>query len=249
LITGVPGVGKTTLVRKITQHLVEAGKTVRGFYSLEKREGGAGKGGRRIGFDFIPVPEGTAGPASPLARLSEPGDQQPKVGSYSVDVASIDRIASNHLRCPSASSGDVAPTYVIVDEIGKMELFSSTFKTLVTRLFDPVGASSGPRRGSGRGGRVVGGAFASGGRGARRGGTVSVGGNAETRSVSGNEALVVIATLPVIPTRGQPNPFIEGIRNRKDATLFTVTRENRDALYAEILSHLSPLSSANRAPP
>ena len=61
LITGVPGVGKTTLVRKITQHLVEEGKTVKGFFTLEKREGGTGGGGRRIGFDFVPVPEGTAG--------------------------------------------------------------------------------------------------------------------------------------------------------------------------------------------
>ena len=60
LLTGVPGVGKTTLVRRICQHLADNGKKLQGFYTAEKRQGESGAG-KRIGFDIIPVPEGVAG--------------------------------------------------------------------------------------------------------------------------------------------------------------------------------------------
>jgi nucleoside-triphosphatase THEP1 len=43
---------------------------------------------------------------------------------------------------------------------------------------------------------------------------------------------VVVATIPI--AKGQ-NPFIERVRNRKDAKLFTVTRGNRDFIMEEIL--------------
>ena len=127
-------------------------------------------------------------------------------------------------------------TYYVVDEIGKMELFSSTFKTLVSRLFDSAGGPGGEAgRGAGRGlSRTL--------RGARGGGGGPIGRGAVRAAtderVSAESKIVVIATLPVVPNRGKPNPFIEGIRNRTDAILYTVTRENRDTLFDEIVEHL-----------
>ena len=146
------------------------------------------------------------------------------MGQYVVDVPSFDTIASSQLRLSGgkgairrgmgggrngggvrggggAGSGREAATaagteqsvnYFIVDEIGKMELFSSCFKNLVSLLFDS----------------------------------------------SEDNGVRVVATIPVIPARGQPNPFIEKIRGRKDVLIFTVTRDNRDAILADILADL-----------
>lgn len=46
----VPGVGKTTLVKKVCEALVSARVTVNGFYTEEVRESG-----RRVGFDVVTV--------------------------------------------------------------------------------------------------------------------------------------------------------------------------------------------------
>jgi len=209
LLTGVPGIGKTTLIHQVCEHLEKSGQSYRGFYTAEKREGGGGGGrgggGRRIGFDIIPVP---SGPSSPLARLSDnnPQDRRPKVGQYVVDLPSIDRMASTQLKIggvgvgrgagsrvgaaiEAASVGVFATGVFFIVEIGKMELFSSTFKSLVSRLFDADGVR-------------------------------------------------VIATIPVVPARGNPNPFIENIRARKDASLFTVTKDNRDTIFGDIVALL-----------
>jgi len=129
LLTGPPGVGKTTLVQQICDHLVSNNVKFKGFYTTEKRE--RADGGKRIGFDVVPVP---SGPASPLSRLSDgnPQDRRPKVGQYAVDLTSFERTALSQL----ALDGSLI---YIVDEIGKMELFSDNFKKAVMKLFDAKG--------------------------------------------------------------------------------------------------------------
>ncbi len=49
LITGIPGIGKTTVLRKVTERLGDV--RVCGFYTEELREQGIRRGFRLIGFD------------------------------------------------------------------------------------------------------------------------------------------------------------------------------------------------------
>jgi nucleoside-triphosphatase THEP1 len=89
-ITSPPGVGKTTMVQRLLKQLRDdVGEVLdmSGFYTEELR-----KGPERTGFDLVKV-GGTGrqedGPhRDALARL---GQDQPKVGKYTVDVASFER--------------------------------------------------------------------------------------------------------------------------------------------------------------
>jgi nucleoside-triphosphatase len=121
---GRPGVGKTTVARRLIGHLRERGLSVAGFTTDEIRERG-----RRIGFTV----EGVEGDRAVLASTRYPGP--PRVGRYGVDVAAFEKIAL------AALAGDSAARVVVVDELGKMELHSEPFREAVTRLFDrPVAA-------------------------------------------------------------------------------------------------------------
>jgi len=108
LITGVPGSGKTTLIRSLLAELpVHAG----GFVTEEIREEG-----ERVGFRVAAL-DGRAGT---LAHTR--GVKGPRVGRYQVDVAAFERVGVAALEA-AAREADV----IVVDEIGKMELWSSRF--------------------------------------------------------------------------------------------------------------------------
>ncbi|GAB5359823.1 hypothetical protein AAMO2058_000575500 [Amorphochlora amoebiformis] len=113
-VTGQPGSGKTTLVMAIVQALMEQGVRCKGFYTEECREAGM-----RVGFDVVTIPEGVR---APLARKKGP-THWPKVGSYSVDVVSFERVGIPSLLISPNENVDV----VICDEIGRMELKSPKF--------------------------------------------------------------------------------------------------------------------------
>ena len=117
LITGVPGCGKTTFVRKLAAAL--AGERIAGFYTEELRVAGERQGFRLIGFD---------GEQGIIAHVDF--DHRQRVSKYGVDVSAIDHLAARTLVL--ATDVDV----YLVDEIGKMECLSAGFVSRMTALLD-----------------------------------------------------------------------------------------------------------------
>lgn len=107
LLTGAPGVGKTTVIRRVAAEL--DAKRLGGFYTEEMREGGARRGFRLVNFQ---------GKERVIAHVTFSKDH--RVGRYGVDVAAVDDAAS--LLAP-----DPAAQAYLVDEIGKMECLSERF--------------------------------------------------------------------------------------------------------------------------
>lgn len=116
LLTGTPGVGKTTVLRKVAAAL--SGKRVTGFYTEEMRS----SGGERTGFRIA----GFNGRNGVMAQAGFPGSF--RVGKYGVDVALIDELA------PSFLAYDAAADVYLVDEIGKMECMSRKFVAAMSKL-------------------------------------------------------------------------------------------------------------------
>lgn len=117
LLEGRPGIGKSTLARRLLALLQQAGVPVAGFTTAELRTGG-----RREGFAV----EAVSGARGILAHVDLPGP--PRVGRYGVDLPAFERVALPALRAPR--TGGV----VVVDELGKMELASAAFSEAVTEL-------------------------------------------------------------------------------------------------------------------
>jgi nucleoside-triphosphatase len=116
LLTGLPGCGKTTVVRKVADLLRGLAS---GFYTEEIRDAE----GRRVGFQVTSL-EGERGE---LARKGE--GSGPRVGSYRVNVEDFERIA-----LPSLDAA--GRRVLLVDEIGKMECFSEAFVRRVRKAFE-----------------------------------------------------------------------------------------------------------------
>jgi nucleoside-triphosphatase len=120
LLEGRPGIGKTTVARRLLRLLREAGVPVGGFITRELRAGG-----RREGF-MVEAASGVE--EEVLAHVGLPGP--PRVGRYGVDLATFERVALPALRTPG--TGGV----VVVDELGKMELASAPFRDAVVELLE-----------------------------------------------------------------------------------------------------------------
>jgi nucleoside-triphosphatase len=117
LLTSAPGVGKTTLIQRLLTRLPgPAG----GFYTEEIRERG-----KRVGFRLVTL----AGESVTLAHVDIP--KRFRVGRYGVDVAALDRVGVVGIRQAVA-----ARHIVVVDEIGKMELFSQVFRAAVLEAME-----------------------------------------------------------------------------------------------------------------
>ncbi|KAJ8250719.1 hypothetical protein COCON_G00226410 [Conger conger] len=136
-LTGPPGVGKTTLVKKACETLAGSGEILDGFYTEEVRERG-----RRVGFDVVTL-SGNRG------RLSRVGDssthsagRQYRVGQYAVDLLSFENLVLPLFRNVgvAAVSGGKR-SVLVVDEIGKMELFSQQFVRAVKQALEGNGCS------------------------------------------------------------------------------------------------------------
>ncbi|MBN1351902.1 NTPase [candidate division KSB1 bacterium] len=117
LLTGRPGTGKTTLIKKALESCsLQAG----GFYTQELREHG-----HRTGFEIISL----AGQKAVMAHINM--KSRYKVGKYGVDKSEIERIAIKSI-FDALDDDDI----IIIDEIGKMELLSDRFKQAVLTALD-----------------------------------------------------------------------------------------------------------------
>jgi nucleoside-triphosphatase len=120
LVTGAPGVGKTTLVHTLCRQL--ASFNPHGFYTEEIREGGIRKGFALVSLD---------GKRSVLSHMNVRSPR--RVGKYGVDVKSFETfLDSLH---PKGTAGSL----IVIDEIGKMECFSAAFVSLAGSLLDGAG--------------------------------------------------------------------------------------------------------------
>lgn len=115
LITGLPGSGKTTLVRRVAELLSDL--RIAGFYTQEIREGGS-----RIGFELV----GLDGRKSLLAHVTI--NSSHRVGKYGVDIWALEKFL--------AAMQDQDPDLVVIDEIGKMECFSPAFRQYIRDMLD-----------------------------------------------------------------------------------------------------------------
>ncbi len=120
LVTGTPGCGKTTQVRRVAQGLPGVQKA--GFLTTEIRVGG-----ERAGFALVTC-DGRKGT---LSHVQFPGP--PRVGRYGVDLPGFEAFLNG---IPFTAPGT---RLVLIDEIGKMECFSPLFRrTVVACLDGPV---------------------------------------------------------------------------------------------------------------
>ena len=114
LLVGRPGIGKTTVIKQVVERL---GDRAGGFYTEEIRGPGGRKGFRLLTLD---------GREAVMAHIDLKGGGRPRVSRYGVDVGAIERVGVAALR-RAMQAGQV----VVVDEVGKMELFCGPFKDVV----------------------------------------------------------------------------------------------------------------------
>lgn len=119
VLTGAPGIGKTTAVIHVARALKDRGLNVGGIISRELRTNNI-----RIGFEFVDL---VTNDTNVLAFITGNG---PKVGKYFVNLEGC-RFAAERLR-DAVKSCDV----IICDEIGPMELKSIEFVDSVKNLLE-----------------------------------------------------------------------------------------------------------------
>ena len=121
IVTGSPGVGKSTLVSRLVLRLRPAGVIVGGCTTAERRSGGV-----RVGFEIRDLTtERTGQLASTETKFG------PKVGRYRVNLVDLAKVGAAGLEAAAAGS-----EVLVLDEAGPMELVSPEFRRAVRRCID-----------------------------------------------------------------------------------------------------------------
>lgn len=117
LLTGLPGVGKTTIIKKVVERYRDR---CAGFYTEEIRENNT-----RVGFKLITLD-------GQNCIMAHKDIKSPyRVGKYGVNIECIENIGVNAIR-----KGIIENKIIIIDEIGKMELYSKEFKKIVINVLN-----------------------------------------------------------------------------------------------------------------
>ena len=117
LLTGLPGTGKTSLIKQAVAAIADKAG---GFYTEEIRVKGVRKGFRLVTLD---------GQTVQLAHINIRSTL--RVSKYGVDIQGLDKVGVAALQ-QAARQSDV----VVIDEIGKMELFLDYFKATVLEILN-----------------------------------------------------------------------------------------------------------------
>ena len=121
VLTGPPGIGKSTIVSKLILRLKSLGVIVGGCATFERRAKGT-----RVGFELRDLSTGMTGE---LASIS--GRLGPKVGKYRVNLVDLSKIGAAGLSRAAASS-----ELIVIDELGPMELVGPEFRRSVRECID-----------------------------------------------------------------------------------------------------------------
>src|SRR6266571_8907247 len=117
LLTGRPGCGKTTLIKRVVNKLaLPAG----GFYTEEIREHG-----QRVGFKIITL----EGKEAVFARVDFKTGE--RLGKYGLDLSVLENVGVKALH-----RAVHARQLVVMDEIGPMEIRSAIFRGAVNEALD-----------------------------------------------------------------------------------------------------------------
>jgi nucleoside-triphosphatase len=117
LLTGHPGCGKTTLVKRLVNKLPQRAG---GFYTEEIRSGGT-----RAGFKIVTLDGDEIVFAHVDFQTAE------RVGKYRLDLSTLDAVGVKAIR-----EAVQAQRLVVIDEIGPMEIRSMFFREAVNEALD-----------------------------------------------------------------------------------------------------------------
>jgi nucleoside-triphosphatase len=121
VVTGPPGVGKSTVVSKVILRLKSAGVIVGGCVTAEERERGV-----RVGFQIKDLTDGKTGELASVA-----GRMGPRVGKYRVNLVDLAAVGASGLERAAAVS-----EMIVIDELGPLELVSPDFRRAVAKCVD-----------------------------------------------------------------------------------------------------------------
>jgi nucleoside-triphosphatase len=117
LVTGLPGIGKTTLIKDLSLQLKYYRPS--GFYTEELREGGV-----RMGFELVTLDGRRMILSHKNIRTAY------RVGKYKVDVLGFEKFLGEE------KFFDVGIGVIVIDEIGKMECLSNKFRQIMETILD-----------------------------------------------------------------------------------------------------------------
>jgi nucleoside-triphosphatase len=117
LLTGRPGCGKTTLIKRVVKNLPQGAG---GFYTEEIRDGST-----RAGFKIVTL----EGEQVVFAHVDFKTSNH--IGKYGLDLSALERIGVGAVR-----QAIRARRLVVIDEIGPMEIRSPIFRDTVNEALD-----------------------------------------------------------------------------------------------------------------
>jgi len=117
LLTGRPGCGKTTLIKRVVNKLALPDG---GFYTEEMREGGT-----RVGFKLVTLD----GKEAVFAHIDFKTPE--RLGKYGLDLSTLEAVGVKAIH-----ESVRIQQLVVIDEIGPMEIRSAIFRDAVSEALD-----------------------------------------------------------------------------------------------------------------